>query len=53
MGFPGMAGEGRFWDRSAYNEFEKVTGKRHFRLHLPEGVPGQGRRERLLGQVHL
>ena len=21
---------------------EKVTGKRHFRRHLPDGVPGQG-----------
>ena len=37
MGFPGMAGEGRFWGRSVYyNEFEKVVEKCRFGRHLPE-----------------
>ena len=53
MGFPGMAGEGRFWDRSVYNEFEKVVEKGRFARHLPDGVPGHSRRGTLLGQVGL
>ena len=36
-GFPGRAGERGFWDRSAYNEFEKVVEKGHFARHLLDG----------------
>ena len=53
MGFPGRAGERGLRGRSAYNEFEKVPEKGRLPRHLPDGVSGQGRRERLPRQVGL
>ena len=53
MGIRGRAGEGGLWGRAAYNESEKVVEKGRFNRHLPDGDPGQGRRERLLGQGGL
>ena len=40
------AGERGLRSRSVYNEFEKVTEKGRFARHLPDGYPGQCRRDR-------
>lgn len=52
-GIPGVAGERDLWDRSDYNEFEKMVERPLFPRHLPDDVGKEGKKDGTFRKISI